>query len=309
MSVGGTSLFLDQGGHRQSESVWNDNGPRDYFEQAFERPLGAAGGGCSTLFSARDWQTSLSAWNSTGCGSRRLDNDVSADADYLTGFDVYDSDNCGDACAPAPGWFTIGGTSLSSPIIAAAYALAGGAHGVSYPSLTLYGHRSQAYDVTTGGNGWCDGQGAAQCPNPNSLGDGVLDCAYTADGAVAAGDRACDALAGYDGPTGVGTPDGSAMFDKTGPAVDIVGPVKTDKGHSATFTATVIDPFPGGFAVHYVWNWGDGTADTTTTANHASHTYKATGIRKITVTVTDNYLGTGTATHDVTVNEVTPPTG
>jgi len=303
VSVGGTSLFLDQGGHRQSESVWNDNGPRDYFEEAFERPLGAGGGGCSTLFSAREWQTSLSTWNSTGCGSGRLDNDVSADADYLTGFDVYDSDNCGDACSPAPGWFTVGGTSLSSPIIAAAYALAGGAHGVSYPSLTLYGHRSQAYDVTTGGNGWCDGEGAAQCPNPNSLGDGVLDCAYTAEGAVAAGDRACDALAGYDGPTGVGTPNGSAMFEKTGPAVDITGPIKTDKGDSVTFTAKVIDPFPGGFAVHYVWNWGDGTANTTTFVDHAAHTYKTTGIHKITVTVTDNYLGTGSATHDVTVNK------
>ena len=168
VSVGGTSLFLDQGGRRQSESVWNDNGTRDYYEQAFERPLGASGGGCSTLFSARDWQKSLSGWGSTGCGSGRLDNDVSADADYLTGFDIYDSYNCGDACSPAPGWFTLGGTSLSSPIIAATYALAGGAHGVNYPALTLYGHRGQAYDVTTGGNGWCGGQGASQCPNPNA---------------------------------------------------------------------------------------------------------------------------------------------
>ena len=92
------------------------------------------------------------------------------------------------------------------------------------------------------------------------------------------------------------------MFDKTGPAVDITGPVKTDKGDSVTFTAKVIDPFPGGFAVRYVWNWGDGTANTTTFVDHAAHTYKATGIRKITVTVTDNYLGTGSATHDVTVN-------
>ena len=305
VSVGGTSLFLDQGGHRQSESVWNDNGPADYFEQAFERPLGAGGGGCSTLFTARAWQTSLSTWNSTGCGSKRLDNDVSADADYLTGFDVYDSDNCGDACYPAPGWFTVGGTSLSSPIIAAAYALAGGAHGVSYPALTLYGHRNQAYDVATGGNGWCDGEGAAQCTNPNSRGDGVLDCAYTAAGAVAAGDRACDALAGYDGPTGVGTPNGSGVFDKTGPAVDITGPVKTGQGDSATFTAKIFDPFPGGIVDRYVWNWGDGTANTTTFTGHptASHTYKTTGNHKITVTITDNYGATGSATHEVAVNK------
>ena len=139
-------------------------------------------------------------------------------------------------------------------------------------------------------------------PNPNSLGDGALDCAYTAAGAVAAGDRACDALVGYDGPTGVGTPSGNALFDKTRPAVDITGPVKTDKGDSVTFTAKAIDPFPGGFAVHYVWNWGDGTA---TTTDHPSHPYKTTGIHTITVTVTvtDNYLGTGAATRDVTVDK------
>jgi subtilase family serine protease len=303
VSVGGTSLYLDQSGHRQSESVWNDNGPRDYWEQAFERALGAGGGGCSTEFSARGWQTSLGVWNSTGCGSKRLDNDVSAVADYLTGFDVYDSYACGDACSPAPGWFTVGGTSLSSPLIAAAFGLAGGAHGVAYPALTLYGHRAQAYDVTNGGNGWCDGEGASQCPNPNSFGFGVVDCAYTAAGTVAVGDRACDALTGYDGPTGVGTPNGAAMFDRTGPSVAIAGPTTVTSGSSAKFKAAVTDPFPGGHATRYVWNWGDGSTSTTTT-NSASHTYKTSGVtRTITLTVTDNYGGTGSATHKVKVNK------
>jgi PKD domain len=303
VSVGGTSLYLNQGGGRQSESVWNDNGPKDYYQRLLDESFGAAGGGCSTQYTAREWQKSLAGWDSTGCGNMRLDNDVAADADYLTGFDIYDSYACDQGCDT--GWLTIGGTSLSSPIIASAFALAGGGHGVSYPALTLYGHKSQAYDVTTGGNGWCDGAGAAQCGDQN-LGDiGDVDCDYTAAGAVNAGDRACDALSGYDGPTGVGTPDGSAMFNKTGPAVDITGPVKTDKGDSVTFTAKVVDPFPGGVAVRYVWNWGDGTTDTTTFTGHASasHTYKTTGIHKITVTVTDNYGATGTATHDVTVEK------
>ena len=128
----------------------------------------------------------------------------------------------------------------------------------------------------------------------------MLDCAYTAAGAVAVGDRACDALSGYDGPTGVGTPNGSAMFDKTGPSVAITGPGTATVGHSVKFTAKVTDPFPGGFANHYAWHWGDGTSSTTTT-NSASHTYKTTGTHTITLTVTDNYLGTGTATHAVKV--------
>ena len=46
-----------------------------------------------------------------------------------------------------------------------------------------------------------------------------------------------------------------------------------------------------------MWNWGDGTLDSTTNTNSASHTYKTTGTHTITLTVTDNYLGTGTATH------------
>ena len=302
VSVGGTSLYLGQTAARQSESVWNDNGPRDLLEQDFGQPLGASGGGCSTMFSAQHWQTSLSTWGSTGCGSKRLYSDVSAVADYLTGFDIYDSYNCGSACAPAPGWFTVGGTSLSSPIIASAFALAGGGHGVPYPALTLYGHQSKAYDVTTGGNGWCDGQGAAQCPDPNLLGDGIVDCAYTAGGSVAVGDRACDAQAGYDGPTGVGSPNGLTMFTRTGPSATISGPTTVTHGTSQTWHATTTDPFPGGAVTSYTWNWGDGSSTTTSTGS-AAHTYATGGVtRTITLTVTDNYGMTGSATYTVKVN-------
>jgi len=300
VSVGGTSLYLGQSAARQSETVWNDNGARDYDQQITGEALGASGGGCSTKFSAQPWQTSLSTWGSTGCGSKRLDSDVSAVGDYLTGFDVYDSYNCSQ-CRPAPGWFTIGGTSLSSPIIAAAYALAGGAQGVPYPALTLYGHQGNAHDVTTGGDGWCAGLGAAGCPNPNSQGFGIVDCAYTAGGAVAVGDRACDALAGYDGPTGVGSPNGLTMFTRTGPSATITGPATVTHGTGQTWHATTTDPFPGGAVTSYHWNWGDGT--TSTTSGGTAHTYATGGVtRTITLTVTDNYGMTATATYTVHVS-------
>jgi subtilase family serine protease len=304
VAVGGTSLYLGQSGARQSETVWNDNGPQDYYQQNLNAGvgLGASGGGCSTLFSADGWQTSLSTWASTGCGSSRLDADVSAVGDYLTGFDIYDSYFCGVApCPPSPTWLTVGGTSLSSPLIAAVYGLAGGAHGVAYPALTLYGHLGKAYDVTTGGNGWCDGEGAAQCGDPNTIGFGIVDCDYTSGGVVAPGDSACDAASGYDGPTGVGTPSGLTPFTKTGPTATIGGPKTVTHGTSNTWTATTTDPFPGGKVTSYKWAWGDGTTTTTTTGS-ATHTYTTGGVtRTITLTVTDNYGQTGTATYKVTV--------
>jgi subtilase family serine protease len=305
VAVGGTSLYLGQTAARQSESVWNDNGPRDFWEYNFGQPLGAGGGGCSTLIPAQSWQSHLSVWASTACGTHRLVSDIAADADPLTGFDVYDSYNCGADCSPAPSWFTLGGTSLASPIIASMFALAGGAHGVSYPALTLYGHlgSSALYDVTSGGNGYCDGEGAAACGNPNSLGAGILDCDYPATGGTpSVGDRACDALAGYDGPTGVGTPNGLTAFAKTGPKAKISGPTSVVHAVTETWRATTTDPFPGGAVTSYRWNWGDGTAVSVTTSASATHHYAAKGLtRTITLTVTDNYGQTGTATYTVKV--------
>jgi hypothetical protein len=204
-------------------------------------------------------------------------------------------------CPTTAGWLTVGGTSLSSPIIASVYALDGGAHGVSYPALNLYGHPGAMHDVTVGGNGWCDGMGAAQCGNPNTLGFGVVDCDYTASNVLAAGDRACDALSGYDGPTGWGTPKGLTAFNRTGPSATISGPTSIAHGTLGMWSATTKDPFPGGTVTSYVWNWGDGTANTTTTTGSASHTYAAAGPFTITLTVKDNYSMTGTKTYPITV--------
>jgi subtilase family serine protease len=305
VAVGGTSLYLGQSATRQAETVWNSNGIEDFWQQLFfGLPLGAGGGGCSTLFTAPSWQTHLGAWPSTACGSKRLVADVSAVGDSLTGFDIYDSYNCGSPCGgAAPGWMTVGGTSLAAPIIAAIFGLAGGAHGVPYPALTLYGHRTVAYDVTVGGNGWCNGEGAAGCGNPNTLGYGVVDCDYPATGTTpSVGNRACDALAGYDGPTGVGTPKGLGLFTKIGPTATIGGPTSVTQGTSTTWTATATDPFPGGAVTSYTWNWGDGTAPTITSTGTAAHTYTVGGVnRTITLTMKDNYNVTGVATRSVTV--------
>ena len=115
------------------------------------------------------------AWQrDDGCAKRSVA-DVAAVADPGTGVSVYDSYEKG-------GWLVIGGTSASAPIIAGVYALAGRPADGSYPASFPYAHAGALNDVTGGENGSC---------TPNYL---------------------CRSRAGYDGPTGLGTPNGVAGF-------------------------------------------------------------------------------------------------
>jgi subtilase family serine protease len=163
VAVGGTTLNLSANNSYAGESVWS-----------------GTGSGCSTQNTARSWQTSVSDWAQTGCGTQRGVADVAADADPATGASVYDSTRYqGQA-----GWFQVGGTSLSSPLIAAVFALAGNVGagvGPSYPASLPYANTSHLHDVTGGSNGNC-------------------------------GTIMCSGAAGYDGPTGVGTPNGTGGF-------------------------------------------------------------------------------------------------
>lgn len=201
VAVGGTSLTLSSGGAWQSESPWNGEG--------------AGGSGCSEALDAPQWQLDLSDWAEVGCGSKRASADVAAVADPATGVDVYDS-------IPYPyeeghttvlHWLPIGGTSVSSPIVATMFALAGGADGASHPAQTLYSHlgSSLLHDVSGGGNGECDGDYAGCSGSISPLSPRFpLDCG--------AGTWICNATAGYDGPTGVGTPNGIAALEPAAPS-------------------------------------------------------------------------------------------
>ena len=145
------------------------------------------GSGCSVVFSAPLWQSSAEDFSATGCADGRSVADVAAIGDPNTGVDIYDSTPDGEG--DPTGWGVWGGTSVASPIIAAEYALAGGPQDASYPAATLYTHLGQAgdlYDVTSGTNGSCGGT------------------------------TACKAVAGYDGPTGVGSPEGLGAFITAG---------------------------------------------------------------------------------------------
>jgi hypothetical protein len=111
----------------------------------------------------------------TGCSGRAVA-DVSAIADPNTGVAVYDSTKYQGYV----GWLVFGGTSVASPIIASTYALAGNTASIdnNYP----YTHSSSLTDVTSGSDGSC---------SPSQL---------------------CTARVGWDGPTGLGTPNGVGAF-------------------------------------------------------------------------------------------------
>jgi subtilase family serine protease len=151
VAVGGTSLSKSSSTRGWAETAWS-----------------GAGSGCSAYISKPTWQTD------TGC-TRRTVADVSAVADPNTGVSVYDT------YGSVGGWLVFGGTSVSSPIIASVYALAGNASSVNAAS-SLYSNTGSLYDVTSGSNGSCGGS------------------------------YLCTAGVGYDGPTGLGTPDGTAAF-------------------------------------------------------------------------------------------------
>jgi hypothetical protein len=156
-AVGGTSLTRSTGNVRGwSEAAWS-----------------GAGSGCSVLEPSPSWQASNP--NVAGVCGRRATADVSAVADPSTGVSVYDSFNFHGS----KGWLVFGGTSVSSPIIASVFALAGGV--ITYSASYPYAHTSSLFDVTSGGNGTCGG---------------IL----------------CNAAPGWDGPTGLGTPNGIGGF-------------------------------------------------------------------------------------------------
>jgi len=161
--------------------------------QHSNRKTGGTASGCSTFSAKPSWQ--LVDVGFPGACPRRTQNDVSADADPNTGVIVYDTFHF-------PGPLQVGGTSAATPIITAIYALAGSPVTNTYPAEYMYLHTSHLFDVTSGVNGVCTGQ------------------TYL-----------CHGLPGYDGPTGLGTPNGTAAFTiGAGTRVTLVDP-GTRTGH------------------------------------------------------------------------------
>jgi subtilase family serine protease len=109
----------------------------------------------------------------SGC-SNRMEADVSAVADPNTGVAVY-----GPGSGGRSAWLVFGGTSVAAPLVGGLYGALNGT--VTYGS-DPYSHTANLNDVTSGSNG--------NCPT----------------------NYWCNAGVGYDGPTGLGTPNGDTAF-------------------------------------------------------------------------------------------------
>jgi hypothetical protein len=151
IAVGGTTLTRAPGTARGwSEKAW-----------------AGASSGCSAYIPKPGWQID------SHC-SMRVVSDVSADADPDSGLLVSDSFGF-------RGTIRVGGTSMSSPLIAAMIAMAGNTSSIDNAS-GIYAHASDLNDVVGGSNGFCGR------------------------------DYLCTGRFGYDGPTGMGTPNGLAAL-------------------------------------------------------------------------------------------------
>ncbi|MFI1101796.1 putative Ig domain-containing protein [Streptomyces melanogenes] len=233
-----------------------------------ESVWGSSSGGQGAGSGCSAYDAKPSWQKDTGCAKRTV-SDVSAVADPATGLAVYDS-------YQASGWNVYGGTSASAPIIAGVYALAGTPAAGSYPASYPYAHTASLYDVTSGANGSC-------------------------------GTYLCKAGTGYDGPTGLGTPNGTAAFTggtSQGNTVTVTNPgnqstqvntavslpikaTDSDAGQSLTYSATGL---PAGLSIN-------------SSTGLISGTPTAVGTSSVTVTARDTTGATGSTSFSWTVTQ------
>jgi MYXO-CTERM domain-containing protein len=150
IAVGGTRLVRDATTTRGwTETAWT-----------------SGGSACSLAIAKPAYQTA------SPCGFKAT-TDIAAVGDPATGLAVFNAKN--------GGWITVGGTSASSPFVAAIFAATG--NGTQTSGAFIASKASKLYDVTTGNNGTCGTQTLL-----------------------------CNAAAGWDGPTGYGTPNAMLLM-------------------------------------------------------------------------------------------------
>jgi subtilase family serine protease len=206
LGIGGTTLAVDGNtGVRTAETVWS-----------------STGSGCSSYNSAPSWQVIPGS----PCGTLKAVADISADADPNSGLQIYTT------YSGITGWWIFGGTSLSSPLLAALYAMQGGSGGSVLAGQYAWAPGTPYFDVTSGSNGTCSAS--------------VM----------------CTAGPGWDGPTGRG----SIAVAASSPVLTTinVSPASTSvqTGKTQQFTATGYDQFNNPISPQPAFTWSVGGGGT-----------------------------------------------
>ncbi len=192
VSVGGTALTPASNSRGWSETVWS-----------------GTGGGCSAYESKPAWQT-----HSPDC-SKRTDNDIAAVASPETPVSVADSYKLpAEFSQPETGWTLVGGTSVSSPLMAGTMALA------------------NAYTKTFGG---ADAFYKEAVQNGTGVLDNVTSGSNVKSGEKNCGNYLCNGEVGYNGPSGLGSPFGAPVV------LPETATVETKAASSVTQTAATLN--------------------------------------------------------------------
>jgi Ricin-type beta-trefoil lectin domain len=184
---------------------------RGYTEAAWA----GSSAGCSAYEPKPSWQTDA------GCADRTL-NDLAAVADPNTPIAYYDTPTEG-------GWGEGSGTVVSAAIVAASYALAGTPAAGTYPAS--YPYESPGGSYTTPGNAYASPDGMN---NITSGSDGTCSVSYL-----------CTAGAGYNGPTGLGSPNTALSLTTSGETgqfqVHVIASECMDDADAGTAAGTKVD--------------------------------------------------------------------
>lgn len=186
-SVGGTYLDEASASGPWTQVVWGQQGPAS---------AGAAtAAGCSSGEPEPSWEQDAGGSIDSSACDNRIQNDVSAVASAAYGIGIYSSmtdalssaGSCGGSCAEI-------GTSVATPIITAMYALAGNPAPNTYPASYPYQHAQDLTHITSGtdivpGGPVCESNRQFLCNAADSL----------------------SGFNGYNGPAGLGTPNGNLL--------------------------------------------------------------------------------------------------
>jgi hypothetical protein len=200
--------------------------------------------------------------------SRRATADVSSVSDPNTGVAVYQTYG-------GSGWAVYGGTSAAAPFIASVYALAGTPGASDKPPSDPYAHTGNLFDVTSGSNGSC---------SPAVL---------------------CKGGAGWDGPTGLGTPNGTAAFTAGGGSGNTVTVTNPGNKTGTVGTATSLQisaSDSGGLALTYSATGLPTGLSINASSGLISGTPSAAGTFTVTASAHDSTGASGSATFTWTIS-------